>query len=61
MNLRLHNSFSKIVNCAHPSLLRFIKFLQINEGYHLLAVQQFNQGQTLRIQKRKYLEFTRES
>ncbi|KAF0985872.1 hypothetical protein HZS_6077 [Henneguya salminicola] len=35
-----HNSFSKI----------------IDEGYHLLAVQQLNQGQTLRIQKRKYRE-----
>ncbi|KAF0986464.1 hypothetical protein HZS_2800 [Henneguya salminicola] len=28
----------------------------IDEGYHLLAVQQLNQGQTLRKQKRKYRE-----
>ncbi|KAF0985430.1 LOW QUALITY PROTEIN: hypothetical protein HZS_5354 [Henneguya salminicola] len=31
-----YNSFSKIVNCAHPSLWRVIKFLQIDEKYHLL-------------------------
>ncbi|KAF0985640.1 LOW QUALITY PROTEIN: hypothetical protein HZS_6475 [Henneguya salminicola] len=44
-----HNSLSKIVNFAYPFL-----HCGIDEGYHLLA--QLNQGQTLRIQKRKYRE-----
>lgn len=42
-----HNSFSKIVNCSHPGLWKFLDYIKIDEGHKNAVIQQALSGQTL--------------
>lgn len=50
-----HSGFAKLVNCSHPSIFKFIEYLQLDESYQLLASEQRLRGLPVSSKKSKYV------